>query len=436
MAFIKKPVTGMRDILPGEMELRVRLQGIIRETYLRYGFTEIETPLVEHIGNLTGKQGGENEKLIFKILKRGESLKRSLETFGESLKGDDVANALDGGALTEEGLRYDLTLPLSRYYAANSGQLPQPFKALQMGPVFRADRPQKGRFRQFTQCDIDILGDPTNLAEKELILATTEALHNIGFDRYDFYVAINDRRFLFELIRYAGFPEDDAEEILITLDKADKIGAEGVDKELSEMGYAEESILKLRKLLDGCGTDAAGVKAFASAIGTETAMNAGENVSDIMDSVTGFKGRKIRLKFDPTLVRGMGYYTGTIFEIKTDAFGSSVGGGGRYDRMVGRFIGQDTPAVGFSIGFERIMSILMEDGSGLIKNEDKSAWLIEKGMPEDRLKEIFNEAGEKRSEGHRILMVWMAKNKKFQKEGLTAQGYTEIREFYINELKH
>ena len=209
-----------------------------------------------------------------------------------------------------------------------------------------------------------------------------------------------------------------------------------MDKELSEMGYAGESILKLRKLLDGCGTDASGVKAFAAAIGTETAMNAGENVSDIMDSVTGFKGRNIRLKFDPTLVRGMGYYTGTIFEIKTDALGSSVGGGGRYDRMVGRFIGQDTPAVGFSIGFERIMSILMEDGSGLIKNEDKSAWLIEKGMPEDRLKEIFNEAGEKRSEGRRILMVWMAKNKKFQKEGLTAQGYTEIREFYINELKH
>ncbi len=432
MAFDKKPVTGMRDILPAEMEVRAALQQTIRETYRRYGFTEIETPVVEHIGNLTSKQGGENEKLIFKVLKRGEKLQQELE----QLAGN--AAAAEGGAqsLTEEGLRYDLTLPLSRYYAANASKLPQPFKALQIGPVFRADRPQKGRFRQFVQCDIDILGDATNLAEKELILATTEALDKIGFGEYNYYVVINDRRFLFEMIRYAGLPEEDAEDILITLDKADKIGAEGVDNELRSAGYSDESIAKLRYVLDRFSDGPAGVREFASRIGTEEALAAGENLADIMESVGGISGRNIVIHFDPTLVRGMGYYTGTIFEVKIDAFGSSVGGGGRYDKMVGKFTGQNVPAVGFSIGFERIMTILMEgDYQKLLKDSKKSAWLIEKGMPADRLSRIFEEAGAERAAGRQVLTVWMAKNKKFQKENLGTYGYTEFRDFYKEELK-
>lgn len=433
MAFNKKPVTGMRDILPAEMEVRIKLQGIIRDTYSRYGFTEIETPLVEHIGNLTSKQGGENEKLIFKILKRGDNLKRGID----KLKDGELSEEEGFAALTEEGLRYDLTLPLSRYYSANQTSLPQPFKALQMGSVFRADRPQKGRFRQFTQCDIDILGDATNLAEKELVLATSEALERIGFSKYNFYIVINDRRFLFELIKYAGMPEENAEDILITLDKADKIGAEGVDNELKAMGCSEEQTAKLREILDSFSCDADGVRAFAEKIGTETAAAAGENVADIMDSVAGVKERNIRIKFDPTLVRGMGYYTGTIFEIKTEAFSSSVGGGGRYDRMVGKFTGQDVPAVGFSIGFERIMTVLMDNGlDGVLNEENKCAWLIEKGMPADRLGEIFDEAVRERAAGKKILTVWMAKNKKFQKDSLTAQGYGEFRDFYREELKH
>ncbi|MDO4961064.1 MAG: histidine--tRNA ligase [Eubacteriales bacterium] len=433
MAFAKKAVTGMRDILPQEMEVRTALQRTIRDTYAGYGFTEIETPIVEHIGNLTSKQGGENEKLIFKILKRGDKLKSGLEK-AAAAGTDDMESALDG--LTDEGLRYDLTLPLSRYYAANAAALPQPFKSLQIGPVFRADRPQKGRFRQFAQCDIDILGDATNLAEKELILATTEALDNIGFDKYNYYVVINDRRFLFELIKYAGMPEADAEEILITLDKADKIGAEGVDAELKEAGYSDESIAKLRDLLDRFTDDAEGVRSFAARIASEEAKAAGENVADIMDSVAGVKGRRITVKFDPTLVRGMGYYTGTIFEIKTETFGSSVGGGGRYDKMVGKFTGQNVPAVGFSIGFERIMTILMDgDVSKLIPAKNKSAWLIEKGMPADKLGEIFNEAIDVRKQGGQVLTVWMAKNKKFQKESLATRGYNDIREFYKESLK-
>lgn len=425
MTFIKKAVTGMRDILPAEAQVRAALRHTIRETYSRYGFTEIETPIVEHIANLTSNQGGENEKLIFKVLKRGDKLKAALERLiaGDRAQGSET--------LTEEGLRYDLTLPLARYYAANSASLPQPFKALQMGPVFRADRPQRGRFRQFVQCDIDILGDASNLAEKELILATTEALDRIGFAKYGYHIVINDRRFLFELIRYAGMPEDKAEDILVILDKADKIGAEGVDAELRELGMSKAMTDKLRGLLDNFGTDASGVRAFAKSLGSEEAKAAGENVADIMESVAGIRDRDIKLSFDPTLVRGMGYYTGTIFEIKTEALGASVGGGGRYDRMVGKFTGQDVPAVGFSIGFERIMTILMEDGADkLMSSHDKEAWLIEKNMPAERLSNIFNEAIAARANGRQILTVWMAKNKKFQKESLTAQGYTEFRDFY------
>ena len=416
----------MRDILPAEKEVREYLMQIIRETYSKYGFTEIETPVVEHIENLTSKQGGDNEKLIFKILKRGDKLAK------------EAANAGAGNfdALTEEGLRYDLTVPLSRYYASNMASLPSPFKSLQMGPVFRADRPQKGRFRQFMQCDIDILGDGTNLAEKELIMATTEALHRMNFDQYNYYIVINDRRILFELISWAGFPAEDAEKILIVLDKADKIGAEGVDAELAEMGYAAEAITKLRGLLENYTTDAAGTRAFAETIGTDTARAAGENVADIMESVACVKSREIKVVFDPTLVRGMGYYTGTIFEIRTEKLSSSIGGGGRYDKMVGKFTGQDVPAVGFSIGFERAMTILMDEGTeGFLPKTEKCAWLIEKGMPSDRLGEIFNEAVSEREKGSRVLMVWMAKNRKFQKDNLTKEGYTSFRDFYIEALK-
>ena len=420
MPFVKKPVTGMRDILPEEMELRNYLMGIIRGVYESYGFSAMEAPIVEHIENLTSKQGGDNEKLIFKIMKRGEKLSAA----GEALSGDD----LDG--LVDSGLRYDLTVPLSRYYANNQAKLQKPFKALQMGPVFRADRPQKGRFRQFIQCDIDILGDPTNLAEKELILATTEALSAIGMEQYGYRVYINDRRILFGMISYAGFPAEDAEKILIVLDKADKIGAEGVDKELSEMGYETASIARLRDILDKYHGSSEAVRRMGSEIENEDIRAACENVADIMESICAMKERKVELCFDPTLVRGMGYYTGTIFEVKVESFGSSVCGGGRYDKMIGRFTGQDVPAVGFSIGFERIFTILSEAGFKPPRQAGKLAILIEKGMPAERLGEIFSISAKERSSGKRVFMAFMAKNKKFQKEGLMAEGYEEIREFY------
>ena len=432
MAFIKKPVTGMRDILPSEMEIRSRLMNIIRDTYSRYGFTEIETPVVEHIENLTSKQGGDNEKLIFKVLKRGDKFKKAVEDLKVSADASDEEGT-GAAVLCEEGLRYDLTLPLSRYYAANSSLLPQPFKALQMGNVFRADRPQKGRFRQFMQCDIDILGDPTNLSEKELILATTDALDRMGFGKYEYYIVINDRRILMELVKYAGMPSEDADRILVVLDKFDKIGADGVDAELTGMGYSAEQVVKLREVMNGYGKDAEGAISFTAKIGTDEAKEAGESVSDIMKSVTGVPGRNIRVEFDPTLVRGMGYYTGTIFEIKLASFGSSVGGGGRYDKMVGKFTGVNVPAVGFSIGFERIMTIIMDDkDSSFAKAAEKEAWLIEKGMASEKLAAILAEATRLRAEGKTVLMVNMAKNKKFQKDGLAANGYGQIKEFFNN----
>ncbi len=347
MALKKKPVTGMRDILPAEMQVREYVMNQIRETYRSFGFTQVETPCVEHIENLTSKQGGDNEKLIFKILKRGEKL--NLET------------AETENDLTDSGLRYDLTLPLSRYYSNNGAQLPSPFKALQMGSVWRADRPQRGRFRQFTQCDIDILGDATNMAEIELILATTTALGRIC-PKNAFTVRINDRGILKGMALYCGFPEDGLDQVFITLDKMDKIGLDGVKAELLELGYAAESVEKYAGLLSGLGEDAAAVRGLGETLAGVLDAKTAENLANIMDTVTEVAETDFKLAFDPTLVRGMSYYTGTIFEVSMEGFGGSVAGGGRYDKMIGKFTGQDTPACGFSIGFERIVTILMEQG--------------------------------------------------------------------------
>ena len=411
----KKPVTGMKDILPEEMLLRDYLIGIIKDTYRSFGYTPMETPCVEHIENLLSKQGGDNEKLIFKILKRGEKL--NLEP------AETEADLVDGG------LRYDLTLPLTRYYSNNQAQLPQPFKALQIGSVWRADRPQKGRFRQFTQCDIDILGEATNLAEIELILATTTALKKICPDNA-FTVRVNDRRILKALVAWAGFPDDAADSVLITLDKMDKIGEEGVKQELQENGYAGESAEKYLGLLASLGNDASAVRGLGEALGAFLPEGAAENLAEIMDSVAGVSEGGFSLQFDPTLVRGMGYYTGTIFEVSMEGFGGSVAGGGRYDKMVGKFTGQDTPACGFSIGFERIITILMDQGFKIPGQREKKAFLFDKKISGEGLAAVLKEAADARRQGSDVLVVRMAKNKKFQREQLSAQGYTEFRDFF------
>ena len=420
MALKKKPVTGMKDILPAEMQIREFVTNQIKETYRGFGFSQIETPCVEHIENLTSKQGGDNEKLIFKILKRGEKL--NLET------------AETENDLVDGGLRYDLTLPLSRYYSNNAAQLPSPFKALQMGSVWRADRPQKGRFRQFTQCDIDILGDPTSMAEIELILATTTALGKICPDNA-FTVRINDREILKGMALHCGFPEESLDQVFITLDKMDKIGLDGVEAELLELGYDENSVKTYLELMDTVTKDAAGVRMLGEKLADTLPKSVTDNLAYIMDTVTDVAETKFGLVFDPTLVRGMSYYTGTIFEVSMEGFGGSVAGGGRYDKMIGKFTGVDTPACGFSIGFERIVTILLDQENHIQSIVPKKAYLIEKGMDASRMCQIMKQAMEERRGGVQVLVSQMNKNKKFQKEQLNKEGYTDFVEFYREALK-
>ncbi len=419
MALIKKPMTGMKDILPREMQIRDYLISLIKDTYASFGFTPIETPAVENIANLSSKQGGENEKLIFKILKRGEKL--NLET------AQSEADLADGG------LRYDLTVPLVRFYSNNAASLPSPFKALQIGPVWRADRPQKGRFRQFYQCDIDILGEPGNLAEIELILATTTTMGKIGFK--NFKIKINDRRILKAMAAYSGFPEEEYDSVFIILDKMDKIGLDGVTEELIKAGYAQESVDKYVELFKGIEEADDGLAYVAGKIQDNLEDGVKESLGEIISSVNSTKEYSFDVVFDPTLVRGMSYYTGTIFEIEVPEFGSSVGGGGRYDKMVGKFTGQDTPACGFSIGFERIVTILLDNDFQIPDDRKKVAFLIEKGIQSEMLCDIISEAQAMRKAGTNVLVVRMNKNKKFQKEQLEKEGYAEFREFYKNPIK-
>ncbi len=411
---IKKPTTGMKDILPEEMEIRDYVEATVRRVYAGYGFQHIETPVVEHIENLCSDQGGENEKLIFKVMKRGEKL--------------DIAGAKGENDLADSGLRYDLTLPLSRYYSNNNQILTMPFKALQIGNVFRADRPQKGRFRQFKQCDIDIIGDPSDLAEIELLNATTALLSELGFS--GFRVRINDRRLLKAMGQYAGFDEAALPEIFIILDKMDKIGLEGVEQELKASGYDEEGIRKYLELFKDKDDTQEGIRRIGELLGDNVPEGVTDDLIEIFSAVNEIKSGDFRLSFDPTLVRGMGYYTGTIFEIEMEEFGSSVAGGGRYDGMIGRFTGQNVPACGFSIGFERIITILMDKGFKIPDASSKTAFLIEKGVSAEKLASIMSEAQELRKRGETVLIARMAKNRKFQKDNLERSGYTSFKDYY------
>lgn len=418
MTLKKKPVTGMKDISPREMEIRNYVMDLIRKTYGTFGFSSIETPCVEHIENLCSKQGGENEKLIFKILKRGEKLKLETAT-GES-------------DLVDSGLRYDLTVPLSRYYSNNANDLPSPFKALQMGNVWRADRPQRGRFRQFMQCDIDILGEPTCLAEIELILATTTLLGKLDF--HNFTIRVNDRKILKAMAQYSGFPQESFDTVFIILDKMDKIGLEGVAAELEKEGFAKESIDTYLGMFQEISGDIQGVRYCGEKLGEVLDADSAANLETIIRSVDAVKCADFKIVFDPTLVRGMSYYTGPIFEIAMDEFGGSVGGGGRYDEMIGKFTGKDTCACGFSIGFERIVMLLLERGYTVPAAAGKKAYLIEKNMPTEHLLTILKQAEEERRAGVQVNISIMKKNKKFQKEQMMSEGYEEFVEFYRDRM--
>ena len=415
----KKPVNGMKDIMPQEMEIRDYVTSVIKDTYRSYGFTPIDTPAMENIGNLSGKLGGENEKLIFKVMKRGEKLKiKEAETEEE---------------VVDYGLRYDLTVPLCRFYANHANDLPKPFKALQIGSVWRADRPQRGRYRQFTQCDIDIIGDASNMAEIELILATTTTLGKLGFENFE--IRINERRILKAMALKAGFTEDSFDEVFIILDKMDKIGIDGVHDELVDKGFDEKvvnSYINLFTILEGKSDVTQAIDCIREELSDTLDEDVAKNMKEIALAVDNSKVAKFDLVFDPTLVRGMSYYTGTIFEIAIPEFGGSCGGGGRYDEMIGRFTGGSVPACGFSIGFERIILLLLEQDFKIPTQSKKIAYLIDKKLPYEKYVEVIKEANDLRAKGENILVVKMNKNKKFQKEQLAQEGYEEFKEFFAD----
>ncbi len=421
MAFTKKPIKGMTDFLPADMALRNLVLDDIKRTYGSFGFSQIETPMMEHIENLTSKQGGDNEKLIFKVLKRGAALQRAWD-----------AGELDG--LVDNGLRYDLTVPLARFYANNKDALPSPFRALQIGPVWRADQPAKGRFRQFVQCDIDVLDDATNLAEIELITATSaallRALGRAGIEQITIHV--NDRRILVAAALQAGFAEEDVAGALITLDKLDKIGFEGVSAELLENGASEAAVQAYLGLF-GEGGDTTSATAFCSVLNDADLAEVAANLDQIIDSATALTADGVQVAFDPTLVRGMGYYTGPIFEVTIDQLGISIAGGGRYDKMVGKFSGEDVCACGFSIGFERIIAVLRDAGVSAASDETVQggvAILVDPKAAGEQRMEALQHAQQLRSEGRQVAVLPMRKNMKHQIASLEAGGFTEFEKLY------
>lgn len=332
------PVKGTADYLPNEVLIRDYLQNSILETYRSCGFERISTPIIEDIENLDKSDGGENLNLIFKIMKRGEKLEEALSTGNEK-------------EIADMGLRYDLTLPLTRYYANNRAKLQNPFKVIQIDRVYRAERPQKGRMREFYQCDIDIIGSDSWTAEVELITTTAKALHNIGFTRFG--IRINDRRLLKAIIMGAGFAENECDSVCISLDKLDKIGFDGVKAELIEKGFDSANV---GKLIDSIGTTPFTLDDAEKLCGK---LDCIDNLRKIMGAANSLADG-FEVTYDMTLVRGQGYYTGTVFEISSPDFKGAIGGGGRYDNLIGKFLGESIPAVGFSIGFERLCAILLE----------------------------------------------------------------------------
>ncbi|WP_437584500.1 histidine--tRNA ligase [Paramicrobacterium sp. CJ85] len=361
MASSVTPPRGMRDYLPADKAKREYALGLIRGVYTQYGFDEIETPVVEDYTRLHAGLGGDNEKLTFNVLKRG-------------LSGDDLRAAADSGdsaAISDLGLRFDLTVPLARFYTTHRGELPPVFRAIQIAPVWRAERPQKGRYRQFVQCDIDIFGEPGPLAEIELLSATAAALAELGITGYTF--RLNDRRILNSMLDVFGFAADEQPGVLITIDKLDKVGVSGVVAELRERGVTASAIDSLEEFLVGVADVEAGpfgeeqIRSLlpegvdAEVIGELAEI--GRAVERAVEA-SGVDHSDVPLvAFDPFLVRGMGYYTGPIFEIHHPELGYSLGGGGRYDGVVGRFLGQDVPASGASLGFDRIVDLIQTDAA-------------------------------------------------------------------------
>ncbi|MBO4704320.1 MAG: histidine--tRNA ligase [Spirochaetaceae bacterium] len=395
------PLKGMRDILPKEQRIRDYIEGKILEAYRSSGFERISTPILEDIENLNKSEGGDNLNLIFKVLKRGEKLEKALESGNPE-------------ELSDMGLRYDLTLPLSRYFAANRNVLSFPAKIIQIDRSFRAERPQKGRYREFFQCDIDILGDSSPNAEVELIDATTKALFSIGFN--DFIVHINDRRILRGMLENMGFPKDSIDSVCISFDKLDKIGVDGVTAELTEKELPASAVASLKEFMSAGTIELDDVAARCGDA------SIADDLKYVIKTASEISGGKYKIEYTPNLVRGQGYYTGMVFEITCPQFSGAVAGGGRYDNMVGKFLGQQVPAVGFSIGFERICGILMEQGYKVPDDKERFALLYDDSMA---FPAVVAKADELRGE---YCVALFKKSKKIgpQLNMLEAAGFTKF----------
>lgn len=372
------PVKGTNDYLPKEVEIRDYLQSKILEVYTANGFEHIITPVIEDIENLDKSEGGDNLNLIFKILKRGDKLDKALNA-GVTADNENV--------LSDMGLRYDLTLPLSRYFANNKDKLPLPMKCIQVDRVYRAERPQKGRLREFIQCDIDIIGSESSDSEVELILTTTKALKAIGMN--NFKVKVNDRRLLRAVLLQLGFNEEDLDSVCITFDKMDKIGMEGVEEELKFKNFDAKAIDNFVSFL---AKNDFSLESLKDMLEDKTPV---ESLENIINSVKTLSDGSYDIVFDLSLVRGQGYYTGTVFEVESIDFKGAIAGGGRYDHLIGKFLNQQIPAVGFSIGFERIFTILMQNGIKIPERNKKIAVLYGDG----ELTEAVKKADELRAQG-------------------------------------
>lgn len=403
------PPRGMRDLLPNEVALRDWATAVIIHAYQQYGFTRIETPALENINLLRRGEGGENLQLIYEVLKRGDKLDKVLKT-----------EPVDRDELSDLGLRFDLTVPLVRYYANNIANLPNPLKAIQIGSVWRAESPQQGRFRQFTQCDIDIIGVKGEAAEIELIQATADAILGLGFE--DFEVRINDRRVLSAIAEHCGFPQERHSGVYIALDKLDKIQIDGVKKELEKEGHDGLAIANLASLCEafqkGTGDELSFMEGTVVTVPSEVV----SSLRNVIDTIAELSGGKYSVRFDPTLVRGMGYYTGQIFEIAAKGYGSSVGGGGRYDKMVGKLLGRDVPACGFSIGFERIIGVLADKAIKPGASTAKIALIYEPAR--DPAKAVLKAAATLRSQGQVVSLLPRKKDMTKQLDALKAEGFT------------
>lgn len=388
----------MRDFTPAEKSRRERVLAVIRESFRANGFDEIETPVVEESARLSSGLGGDNEKLAFGVLKRG-------------LTPEDLAAATSTADLIDMGLRYDLTVPLARFYATHRAELPPVFRAIQIAPVWRAERPQKGRFRQFVQCDIDIIGEPGILAEIELITATSATLIRLGINGTT--IRLNDRRILLGMLEALGLT--DTEATLVTLDKLDKIGADGVVAELRERGATESALAALEELL-GRHANPASAPTLAAMTDALPAGVAPEAVAELAD-IAAAVGHDVPMVFDPFLVRGMGYYTGAIFEVAHSDLGYSLGGGGRYDGMIGRFLGTEVPAVGFSLGFERLVDLVRTDDA----HESNAVAIIY--HPQLSPAELIAQKNTLVADGLRVRLVQKTKNTRAILDQLASDGF-------------